>query len=551
MPKYIIGPIHSKVGIQRDSTPYFSQHYTSGQWCRFYDHQARKMGGFRLIDPASAIIIRSMYSVPDPSLPYQGDYFYLGRYNGVNGITSDYNGVTVSGEIPRPISDETYFDPTNQDNLWDFEQFTNVDSAGVVTPYIVAQVAPNATNISNPTAGSVFYGGIVGAGPLTPVKDVTQTNPSITPNGRYITASGGVVFVSPVLVAYGDNGIIQWSAPGVIDSWPYNNYLVIANSKIIKGAQSRGGTLFWTLDTLSLANATLTPSTDPLYPTGQYGFTSQVIEPQITVMSPASITSFNQVFYWVGTDYFYSYSGVVTKVSNTMNTDWFFNNINLAQRAKVWSIVIGHYSEIWWFYPRIPPGTPPEEYDNYTECNAAIIYNVEHNVWYDTAINRSAGLPVSIFPYPMMASSVIGRDGLNYPLFMHEIGQDEVDTTTDPVTNYAILSNFQTHLIDLWTSDASNTTLIRNRRLAPDFAQVGGMQVQINYQDYPAETPTIDGPYTFYPAPQTMSDPPVTPYLDFATQGGIVSFAFESNTVGGFYQGGKTLFFYNIGDTLK
>lgn len=546
MPKYLVGPVQSKVGIQRDSTPYHSVSYVAGQWCRFYDQQARKIGGYKLIDLGLPIIIRSIYSVPDTSLlPTQGNYFYLGRYNSIVSIRFDYNGTAFSGEIDRTPVDTTYFDPGNVNNLWVFDQFTDSTIEDEIVSYVVAQVAPNAVNISNNTEGGLFYGSLLGSDVLQPVRDVISYGTHV-PDNRYINCSGGIVFVSPVMVAYGNGGVIQWSAPGLINSWPNSYNLTISNSKIIKGANSRGGVLFWTLNTLVLATPTVTGEA----PDFVYGFTSQVIEPQITVMSPSSICSFNQVFYWVGTDQFYSYSGVVTKIPNTMNTDWFFDNINLAQRAKVWSIVIGHYSEIWWFYPRntrLPDGTTIVA----TECNAAVIYNVELNVWYDTSITRSAGVPVSTFPYPVMASSIVGRDGINFPVFMHEFGWDEIDTSTFPTSVYSIPSYFQTHLIDLFTHDTTGTNLIRNRRLAPDFVQTGPMNLQINYQDYPNEIPSIDGPYTFYPPPIVNTDPPATIYIDFATQGAIVSFTFSSDTINGFYQGGKTLFFYNIGDTLK
>lgn len=49
----------------------------------------------------------------------------------------------------------------------------------------------------------------------------------------------------------------------------------------------------------------------------------------------------------------------------------------------------------------------------------------------------------------------------------------------------------------------------------------------------------VDGPYTFDRN---------TRYVDTASQGRLVALKFESNEVGGFFQGGKTLYDWEVGD---
>jgi hypothetical protein len=75
-----------------------------------------------------------------------------------------------------------------------------------------------------------------------------------------------------------------------------------------------------------------------------------------------------------------------------MNINWFFDNLNFAQRQKVWAMKVPRFGEIWWFYP----------HGNEEECNRAIIYNVRENIWYDTARYRSAGFYSQVFHYPVM-----------------------------------------------------------------------------------------------------------------------------------------------------
>ena len=83
------------------------------------------------------------------------------------------------------------------------------------------------------------------------------------------------------------------------------------------------------------------------------------------------------------------------------------------------------------------------------------------------------------------------------------------------------------------------------------------MSVTINGQTYPNDPSVADGPYPFFGNAYNLASDgaalpvPATPYIDFASQGGIVSFTFESYANGGFYQCGKPLYLYDIGDTLK
>jgi hypothetical protein len=89
---------------------------------------------------------------------------------------------------------------------------------------------------------------------------------------------------------------------------------------------------------------------------------------------------------------------VVKEIPNTMNQNYFFDNLNYDQRQKVWATKVPRYGEIWWFYPR----------GDATECTDAIIYNVRENTWYDAGeargAQRSAGYFSQVFAYPVAAS---------------------------------------------------------------------------------------------------------------------------------------------------
>ena len=88
MKNYSVIPLVSKPGIQRDGTPFASESYIDGQWCRFYMGQPRKIGGYKLIDAGNSEIIRNMFSVPMPN----SVNVYLGRPSSLMYNTFDFNG---------------------------------------------------------------------------------------------------------------------------------------------------------------------------------------------------------------------------------------------------------------------------------------------------------------------------------------------------------------------------------------------------------------------------------------------------------------------------
>lgn len=518
MKNYITRPLISKPGIQRDGTPFASQSCIDGQWCRFYMGRPRKIGGYKLIDIGNDEIIRSLFGVPKPN----SIDAYIGRASSISYNNFDFNG-NGGGEISRtPIS---YFPDVN--NIWDMDLFsTTVPS---LTSFIVASAIPNGDDLSNTVNGNVYYGDVSNNLPLTQIIG-TDLNP--------VQVSGGIVFSSPVMVAYGNDGFVRWSFPGNITSWNPLDNVIIDNTKVIQMYRTRGGTapqlLAWTLG--SLLNLTYVP--DDMAGT----FSVSTIQDNITVMSVESIIQYNQQFFWIGIDQFYFFNGIVQRLENSMSTDWFFQNINLTQRSKVWGMAIPRYKELWWFYPRNIPGQPPQE-----ECNAAIIYNTELNVWYDSFITRSSGLSSSIFPLPLMADSTrepvpSGRGIVsNFGLWMHEFGVDQVISDIP----FAIDSFYESHIMTLFESNPENNRLLRTRRVEPDFAQNGNMNVTVNNRMFASDTIQNGqiiqaGPYPFTPDTQKVDN--------INSQGRLVSYVFDSNVIGGNYQAGQTLIDYEIGD---
>lgn len=512
----------SDPGIQRDGTFYDNKSYIDGQWVRFYRGRPRKIGGYKLIDQGSSTIIRTIYNYDNPMTSSSVDT-YLGREDSVGYERFDYNGSSVSGFINRtPV---TYV--ANSNNLWTFDTFIGNDG-GVLTPFIVAHVAPNASDMNNSIEGPIYYG------------SAEDNTPLLSTN---IDASGGIIFAPPFLIAYGNNGEIKWTDPGEITSWVGSQN--IANNKIVKMVLARGSSfpqlLAWTSNSLmSLSyNANDFESSDY--------FQTVTIDNKITVMSSNSIVGFANQYFWIGLNQFYFFNGIVQPLQNTMNAEYFFSTIDLRSRTKVWGEIVNPSTggtEIWWHYPKIDPDNPNVVTQ---ECTHTIIYHVEIKKWSDTAVNRAAGAQIGPFPLPMMSDSQLLPSTGTYPLWMHEFGYDK----QIGATKYPIESHFETHIYDFFEGNPANNRAMRTRRIEPDFSmtrpgdQVSHMTVTVKNRFFPSDTIEnnkiqVKGPYLFDNDTQKIDA--------VNSQGRLVSYRFDSNEVGGSYTMGKTLLNYDIGD---
>jgi len=213
-----------------------------------------------------------------------------------------------------------------------------------------------------------------------------------------VAVSGGVVTIHPYVFVYGNNGLIKNCAAGNAQDWVSldANEVNVATSKIVQGLPVRGGSnspsgLFWSLDGLikvSYIGGTGTPV--------QY-WRYDLISSQSSIMSSQSAIEYDGVYYWCGVDRFLLYNGTVKEIPNSFNQNYFFDNLNYAQRQKVWVSKVPRYGEIWWFYPR----------GDATECTDAIIYNVREGIWYDAGqadgARRSAGYFSQVFAHPIWA----------------------------------------------------------------------------------------------------------------------------------------------------
>jgi hypothetical protein len=376
-----------------------------------------------------------------------------------------------------------------------------------------------------------------GSATTTLTTSVAMTTGTVTVTyDNNISVSGGVVMLHPYLFVYGNNGLIQNSAAGDFSNWVSAdaNANNVATGKIVKGLPLRGGTtspagLFWSLD--SIIRVTYTPSTVNGI---NFYWKYDLITCQTSIMSSQCVIEYDGIFYWCGVDRFLSYNGVVQEIPNTANQNYFFDNLNYAQRQKVWCTKVPRWGEIWWFYPR----------GDATECTDAVIYNVREKIWYDAGeadgARRSAGTFSEVFRKPIWGGTGVNSTG-GYTLWQHETGTDEIYTTT---VN-AVRSSFTTNNLGWVTGGPGNPQLsgdnrwLRIERVEPDFVQSGDMNLYVTGQGYADDAEQISEPYVF---------DKTTLKIDMREQRRLLRLKFESNTFNGDYYMGKVLLSADQGD---
>ena len=371
--------LDTQPGIQRDGTVFDKQFYNDGRWVRFQRGRPRKVLGYRQITGSLAGPSRGLYVNPQPNF----NYVFNGYSDGLQVIPITNTG-TGSGVSDFTLSN---FTPSDQ-NTWQFDTFFDTTGAGVES--LVAHPGQNLSDIASTTNTPVLIGDITGT-------TMAAMMDGMTP----ISVSGGVVVLHPYVFVYGNNGLIKNCAAGDPTDWTgaTANETNVAGSKIVQGLPVRGGSnspsgLFWSLDSLIRVSYNPTTITTGAGATTLY-WRYDIISSQSSILSSQSVIEYDGIYYWCGVDRFLMYNGVVKEIPNNMNQNWFFDNLNYAQRQKVYVTKVPRFGEIWWFYPR----------GDSTECNDAIIYNVRENTWYDAGsalgARRSAGYFSQVFHYPI------------------------------------------------------------------------------------------------------------------------------------------------------
>ena len=498
--------IKSLPGIKRDGTRLENGFYVDGQWCRFQRGLPRKMWGYRRLTDELPQVSRGLNGFNQDGILY----LTSGGAGSVSQFLINSNGIVTDAYDRTPVSF-----PSDDNYLWTFD---NQFDATFGSSYILAHPGKNLSQIDGTDTSHLYLGDVHGTTPLT-----VSTAPQV---------SGGVISLYPYVFVFGSDGYVAWSVPNKPSDWSGtgSGEANITAQKVVAALPLRAGPgnapagLFWSLD--SLIRCTFVG--------GDTIFQFDTLTSQSSILSSQSPIEYDGIFYWVGVDRFLMFNGVVREIPNQLNQNWFFDNLNYAQRQKVFAYKVPRFGEIWWCYPR----------GNATECTHAVIYNVRENTWYDTALpnsGRSAGKFVTVYEFPITA----GIDPVNgfFKLWQMEYGVDEIDGTN----LNSIKSFFETADIS-YVADPSQP---RNRSMRcvmiePDFIQTGDMTCQITGRANARSPEVVSEEKTFPDQENTLT--PEQQVIFFKDIRREMRFIFSSNTVGGDYQMGQCIAHIDVGD---
>lgn len=429
------------------------------------------------------------------------NYLHLGSAGFLEQIQSDQFG-NPGAQIDRTPAGFA----ASPNNLWQFDTFFNTATAQTA---LVANGSPGLADITNSIETPVYYGPLSAGSVL-----VASGMPSV---------SGGVVAVPPYLLGYSNYGRIDVSPINNIAPGASFNSAYISDQKIVKGLPLRNGSggpaaIFWSLSELIIAtyNVALLAGIP---------FNFNTISSDISVLSAGSVVEFDGIYYWAEIDHFSMFNGIVRELPNTLNRDFFFDNLNFSQRQKVFAVKIQAAGEIWWCFPK----------GNATECNWAVIYNTLLGTWYDTPLpdgGRTSGASPRTFNKPYMTD--LDATPTGFSLWQHETGLDKnIGGSIIPIRSY-----FKTTEISPVIAPQAKDKAFRVDILEQDVGQVGDMKLTIlgRANANCPQAPLVN---------RTLSAVPTGPNTQVTTfdksNARLLAFQFESNTPGGNYYLGNTI----------
>ena len=269
---------------------------------------------------------------------------------------------------------------------------TTATSSGSYTLSYAGEYIPNKTNQIIASAIQRFVIAF-GANPYTPA----------TPNSTF----------DPMLVRWSDqSNPYQWVPQLTNQSGEY----LLTNGSYIMGARAtRQEILVWTNSALYSMQ----------YLGAPYVWGFQILMDNISVMSPNSMITVNNITYWMGEEKFYMYSGRVDTLPCSLR-QYIFDNINKDQSYQVFAGSNEAFNEVWWFYCS----------ESSTVVDSYVIYNYLDKTWYYGTMGRTAWLDLGANPFPIAAD-------YNSRLLYHEVGTDDVSGASPvPIDAYAQSSDF-------------------------------------------------------------------------------------------------------------
>lgn len=515
MADYIF-PLTYKAGFNRDGTDYQPEFCTEGQWIRFNEGKVQKIGGVVSPGALPAYIFEKVQTInlfPDNDPNRIKVYLASQQKIFTFTVSQDFTNKLAITNIQNIA-------PPNPNRL--FQSSVVIDNNVKKLLFLETY---NAQNIASNTKCKLYQVNIAN----NKITEVAQ-------GGFNNQVSGGMCYAAPHLFLYGENGYVQYSkANNPLDFRAGNTSgsFNISNDKVIYAASVRGGSnspslLFWTL-------SKVVRITNVSEDSDRVNFQIDVVSNASSILSSRAVAEYDGLFFWIGTDRFFVYNGVVQEMVNNSSINYFFDNIDINNRQLVFSVINPRFGEIWWFYPE--KGQDQQNVKN----TRALIYNKRENSWYDTAISRDCGIFSSDFGFMATYGFSFQNGNLNKFLWKHEVGDKEiaVDAIDSPITSSVTTPFISQAAFNTQNPMSGVDRFLQLKRIEPDFVmndRSKEIKVSINTKRYGQSALTTSAPFTFTGE---------TKKIDTREQGRSISLTFESEH---FFRMGNIMLLMASGD---
>lgn len=307
-------------------------------------------------------------------------------------------------------------------------------------------------------------------------------NTSVPASALVNAPSAAAVVVSDqrIVMALGAGGVprrVQWSDQGNNTTWTPSltnqagSYDLQTAGRLMLGKRWRGTVLL-----LTDIDAHLASYTGDVY---VYGF--QKIGDGCGAISAGCAASLGDFVVWMGDGAFYTYSGVIEKLTCDVS-DELFGNLNFAQASKLACFINSAFSEVTWFYPS----------EASTEVDSYVTWNYRENHWTMGELARLSGIDRGPMTYPLL----VGADGYVYE---HEQGFTYQDVNGAPQKPYLESGPFEFGAMPFIAGappiSGNGDLVIYARLLLADDRTAGDVSVTFKTKFYPDGPETSYGPY--------------------------------------------------------
>ena len=197
---------------------------------------------------------------------------------------------------------------------------------------------------------------------------------------------------------------------------------------------------------------------------GQFVYGFQKVGSSCGVISRKAAAAVDRGVFWMGNSNFHVYSGGAVQDLPSDVGDYVFNDINTAQKSKIWAVSNQSFNEVWWFYPSA----------NNVEIDRYVVYNYADNHWTIGSLTRTAGFDLGAFTSPIW----LAEDGSAFDQeFGFYLGGGSAFAESGPI------------------SFGAGDAVMRATSLIPDEATQGEVQATFKTRFYPNDVERSYGPY--------------------------------------------------------